>query len=43
MPRATFENEFRTMPDNSFDIVSKVEMPEVANAIHQALKEIGQR
>jgi len=31
------------MPDNSFDIVSKVEMPEVANAVHQAMKEIGQR
>lgn len=31
------------MPDNSFDIVSKVEMPEVVNAIQQAVKEIGQR
>ncbi|MDX2151402.1 MAG: YajQ family cyclic di-GMP-binding protein [Bryobacteraceae bacterium] len=31
------------MPDNSFDIVSKVEMPEVVNAIQQALKEITQR
>jgi len=31
------------MPDNSFDIVSRVEMPEVANAIHQAMKEISQR
>jgi uncharacterized protein YajQ (UPF0234 family) len=31
------------MPDNSFDIVSEVEMPEVANAIQQASKEIGQR
>lgn len=31
------------MPDNSFDIVSKVEMPEVGNAIQQAMKEIGQR
>src|SRR6267378_2772539 len=28
------------MPDNSFDIVSKVEMPEVINAIQQADKEI---
>ncbi len=27
------------MPDNSFDIVSKVEMPEVSNAVQQALKE----
>lgn len=31
------------MPDNSFDIVSKIEMPEVSNAVQQALKEIGQR
>jgi uncharacterized protein YajQ (UPF0234 family) len=31
------------MPDNSFDIVSKVELPEVNNAIQQALKEITQR
>jgi uncharacterized protein YajQ (UPF0234 family) len=31
------------MPDNSFDIVSEVEMPEVSNAIQQASKEIGQR
>jgi cyclic-di-GMP-binding protein len=28
------------MPDNSFDVVSKVEMPEVINAIQQATKEI---
>jgi cyclic-di-GMP-binding protein len=28
------------MPDNSFDIVSLVEMPEVLNAVQQALKEI---
>lgn len=28
------------MADNSFDIVSKVEMPEVVNAIQQATKEI---
>ena len=28
------------MPDNSFDIVSIVEMPEVINAINQAMKEI---
>ena len=28
------------MADNSFDIVSKVEMPEVVNAIQQAQKEI---
>ena len=28
------------MPDNSFDVVSKIEMPEVINAINQAMKEI---
>jgi uncharacterized protein YajQ (UPF0234 family) len=31
------------MPDNSFDVVSKIEMPEVHNAAQQALKEIQQR
>jgi hypothetical protein len=31
------------MPDNTFDVVSKIEMPEVLNAIQQALKEIHQR
>jgi uncharacterized protein YajQ (UPF0234 family) len=31
------------MPDNSFDIVSQVEMPEVLNAIQQAMKEVLQR
>src|SRR5579872_526996 len=31
------------MPDNSFDVVSKVEMQEVSNAIQQALKEIHMR
>lgn len=31
------------MPDNSFDIVSKVELPEVVNAIQQAEKEIQTR
>lgn len=31
------------MPDNSFDIVSKIELPEVDNAIQQAVKEIQQR
>ncbi len=31
------------MPDNSFDIVSKVELPEVVNAIQQSLKEIQTR
>jgi uncharacterized protein YajQ (UPF0234 family) len=33
----------KAMPDNSFDIVSTVEMPEVINAIQQALKEVIQR
>lgn len=31
------------MPDNSFDVVSKIELPEVHNAVQQALKEITQR
>ena len=31
------------MPDNSFDVVSKIEMPEVVNSIQQAEKEINQR
>jgi uncharacterized protein YajQ (UPF0234 family) len=31
------------MPDNSFDVVSKIEMPEVLNAVQQAHKEIQQR
>ena len=31
------------MPDNSFDVVSKVELPEVANAIHQTMKEVQTR
>src|SRR5215471_9301134 len=31
------------MPDNTFDVVSKVEMPEVVNSIQQALKEVHQR
>src|SRR3984957_3920212 len=31
------------MPDNTFDIVSKIELPEVSNAIQQAIKEIQQR
>ena len=28
------------MPDNSFDVVSKIELPEVSNAVQQAMKEI---
>jgi len=31
------------MPDNSFDVVSKIELPEVSNAIQQAMKEVQQR
>jgi cyclic-di-GMP-binding protein len=31
------------MPDNSFDLVSKIELPEVSNAIQQAMKEITTR
>jgi uncharacterized protein YajQ (UPF0234 family) len=31
------------MPDNSFDVVSLVEMPEVVNSIQQAMKEITTR
>lgn len=31
------------MPENSFDVVSKIDLPEVSNAIQQALKEIHTR
>ena len=31
------------MPDNSFDIVSKIDLPEVSNAVQQAMKEVQQR
>jgi len=31
------------MPDNSFDVVSQIELPEVSNAIQQAMKEITTR
>jgi uncharacterized protein YajQ (UPF0234 family) len=31
------------MPDNSFDLVSKIDLPEVSNAIQQAMKEVQQR
>lgn len=31
------------MAENSFDIVSKIDLQEVSNAIQQAMKEIGQR
>ena len=28
------------MPDNSFDVVSEISLPEVSNAVQQAMKEI---
>src|SRR5262245_22238545 len=31
------------MPDNTFDIVSKIEIPEVVNAIQQSTKELSTR
>src|SRR6202021_1212846 len=31
------------MPDNTFDIVSKIDLQEVSNAIQQALKEVHTR
>ena len=31
------------MPDNSFDIVSKIDLAEVGNAIQQAMKEVSTR
>ena len=31
------------MPDNSFDVVSKIEIPEVLNAVQQTQKEVQQR
>ena len=31
------------MPDNSFDVVSRIELPEVSNAVQQALKEVHTR
>ena len=31
------------MPDNSFDVVSKIELPEVSNSIQQSMKEISTR
>ncbi len=31
------------MPDNSFDVVSEIDLPEVSNAIQQAIKEISTR
>ena len=34
---------WRVMPDNSFDVVSRIDLQEVTNAIQQALKEVHQR
>jgi len=31
------------MPDNTFDVVSKIELPEISNAIQQSMKEITNR
>ena len=31
------------MPDNSFDVVSEINFPEVSNAVQQTVKEISQR
>ena len=31
------------MPDNTFDIVSKIDLAEVSNAIQQAMKEVTTR
>jgi len=31
------------MPENSFDVVSRIELPEVLNAVQQALKEVHTR
>jgi len=33
----------QNMPDNSFDVVSKIDLAEVSNAVQQAMKEIIQR
>jgi len=31
------------MPDNSFDVVSKIDLAEVTNAVHQSMKEVTTR
>src|SRR6202161_1348916 len=36
-------NRNNFMPDNTFDVVSKIEMPEVLNAVQQASKEVQTR
>jgi hypothetical protein len=35
--------EVRSMPENTFDIVSKIDLTEVSNAVQQAMKEIHTR
>ena len=41
--RARLTLNIKPMPENTFDIVSKIEMPEVVNAIQQTMKEIQTR
>jgi cyclic-di-GMP-binding protein len=41
-PRIT-HTQGKAMPDNTFDIVSKIDLAEVSNAIQQAMKEITTR
>ncbi len=41
--RFIISERFELMPENSFDIVSKIELQEVSNAIQQAMKEIHTR
>src|SRR5271165_2621163 len=42
-PQCSRETLPTPMPDNSFDIVSKIDLQEVSNAIQQAMKEITTR
>src|ERR1700719_4653107 len=43
-PRGTISGaDERAMPENTFDIVSKIDLQEVSNAIQHALKEIHTR
>ena len=41
--RASFVSLSWCMPDNTFDVVSKVELTEVSNAVQQTIKEVQQR
>jgi cyclic-di-GMP-binding protein len=43
VPVSGFQKEPNGMPENSFDIVSKIDPQEVSNAMQQALKEIHTR